>query len=69
VHAVVSYSKHRDAYYVASKFRARDKLLKVGGVDAITRDKVAARHAGKPKVSGGAGAQEGPQMIAGFEWN
>jgi hypothetical protein len=67
VHTVVNYNKHRDAYYVASEYRGRDKLLKVGGVDAITRDKVAARHAGKAKIGGRAG--EGPQKIAGFEWN
>ncbi len=57
VYSVVSYNEARDAYYVASKFRARDKLLKVGGVDAITRDKVKARHAGKSVAAS-----------TGFEW-
>ena len=66
VYTVVSYNEARDKYYVASEYRGRDKLLKVGGVDAITRDKVAARHAGKPKLGGN--VAEGPQMIAGFEW-
>ena len=42
VHTVVKI--HDGRYYVARAWRTRDKLLKVPGVDAITRDKVAETH-------------------------
>ena len=41
---MVKYNEHRDMYYVAQKWRLRDKLLKVPGVDLITRDAVVAKH-------------------------
>ena len=44
VYPVVKFNEHTDKYYVAQKWRLRDKLLKVPGVDAITRDKVVAKH-------------------------
>lgn len=59
VHTVVKYGKERDAFYVASKWYTRDKLLKIPGVDAITRDKVLARHNAKKK---------GFAKDSGFEW-
>mgnify|MGYP000011664789 FL=1 len=55
VHTVVKI--HDDRYYVARAWRTRDKLLKVPGVDAITRDKVRARHTSKKKG-----------FAEGFEW-
>lgn len=67
VYTVVSYSKHRDEYYVGSKWmkrdklikgKGRDKLLKIPGVDAITRDTIAGKHKTVAQ-----GAEE-----AGFEW-
>ena len=53
--AVYSVVKIRDhpktgiQYYVAGFYRARDKLLKVPGVDAITRDKVRDLHKAVPR--------------------
>ena len=49
VHTVVKYNEHTDKYYVGSKWRTRDKLLKVPGVDALTRDAVTRRHRLKKK--------------------
>jgi hypothetical protein len=49
VYPVVKINPHEDTYYVAKKWRDRDKLLKVPGVDAITRDAVTARHRKKKK--------------------
>ena len=58
VHSVVKYNKFKDAYYVASKYRTRDKLLKVSGVDDKTDKVVSARHrSGKKKFA-----------EIGFEW-
>ena len=59
VYTVVNFNKHRDAYYVASKYRSRDKLLHVPGVDALTNAAVKRRRTGS--VAQGAAA-------AGFEW-
>ena len=49
VHTVVKYNKHTDAYYVGGQWRQRDKLLKVPGVDALTRDAVNRKHRLKKK--------------------
>ena len=49
VHTVVKYNEHEDKYYVGGKWRTRDKLLKVPGVDAITRDAVTRKHRLKKK--------------------
>ena len=49
VHTVVKYNKHTEAYYVGGKWRQRDKLLLVPGVDALTRDAVNRRHRLKKK--------------------
>ena len=57
VHVVVKYNRHNEKYYVGGAWRARDKLLKVEGVDTITRDKVAENHKNIKK-----GAH------AGYEW-
>ena len=48
VHTVVKI--HDGRYYVARAWRTRDKLLKVPGVDAITRDKVAEKHMSRKSV-------------------
>ena len=60
MHVVVKYSKYRDEYYVASEWYGRDKLLRVPGIDAISRDAIAAKHAEHKKRSS-------PEA-AGFEW-
>ena len=44
VYPVVKFNENTDKYYVAQRWRLRDKLLKVPGVDAITRDAVVAKH-------------------------
>ena len=49
VHTVVKFNSHEGTYYVGSKWRQRDKLLKVPGVDAITRDAVVRMHRLKKK--------------------
>ena len=49
VHSVVKYNEHEHKYYVGGKWRTRDKLLKVPGVDAITRDAVTRKHRLKKK--------------------
>ena len=49
MHTVVKYNEHDDKYYVGGKWRLRDKLLKVPGVDAITRDAVTRKHRLKKK--------------------
>ena len=49
VFPVVKYNENTDEYYVAKKWRQRDKLLKVPGVDATTRDRVVAKHRQKKK--------------------
>ena len=49
IYPVVKYNEHTLKYYVAKKWRLRDKLLKVPGIDAITRDKVNARHRSQKK--------------------
>lgn len=50
VFPVVKFNKHTEQYYVARKWVTRDKLLKVPGVDAITRDLVVAKHREKKKT-------------------
>ena len=57
VYSVVKIRNHPktgDEYYVAGFYRGRDKLLKVPGVDAITRDRVIERHrtALRPSAAG-----------------
>ena len=49
IYPVVKYNETTENYYVAKKWRGRDKLLKVPGVDAITRDAVVAKHRQKKK--------------------
>ena len=49
VHTVVKYNEHEDKYYVGGKWRGRDKLLKVPGVDALTHDAVTRKHRLKKK--------------------
>ena len=56
VYAVVKIKRHEvhegvydEQYYVGKKWRTRDKLLKVPGVDAITRDAVTRKHRLKKK--------------------
>ena len=49
VHTVVKYNEHEDTYYVGGNWRTRDKLLKVPGVDALTRDAVTRKHRLKKK--------------------
>ena len=49
VHTVVKLNSHEGTYYVAKKWRQRDKLLKVPGVDALTRDAVTRKHRLKKK--------------------
>ena len=44
VYPVVKYNENTEKFYVAQKWRTRDKLLKVPGVDAITRDAVVKKH-------------------------
>ena len=62
VYEVVKFSKYKDAYYVASEWYGRDKLLHVKhGVDAISRDAVAGKHANLKKT-------QSPEA-AGFEWD
>lgn len=63
VYTVVNFNKHRDAYYVASKYRSRDKLLHVPGVDALTNAAVSKRRARYRTGSVAQGA-----AAAGFEW-
>ena len=60
VYSVVSYNEARDAYYVASKYRRREKLLKVPGTDTVRRDAIAAKHAARKK-------KQSPEA-AGYEW-
>ena len=49
VYTVVKLNSHEGTYYVAKKWRQRDKLLKVPGVDALTRDAVTRKHRLKRK--------------------
>ena len=49
IYTVVKYNDHTSQYYVGTKWRLRDKLLKVPGVDAITRDLVVSKHRQKKK--------------------
>ena len=57
VHPVVKYNKFKDAYYVASAYRSRDKLLKVSGVDTKTDKRVAEMHAERKSA-----------INTGFDW-
>jgi len=49
VHTVVKLNSHEGTYYIGGKWRQRDKLLKVSGVDALTRDAVTRKHRLKKK--------------------
>ena len=49
VYTVVKVNSHEGTYYVARDWRQRDKLLKVPGVDATTRDLVNRKHRLKKK--------------------
>ena len=49
VHTVVKLNSREGTYYVGGAWRQRDKLLKVPGVDAITRDAVTRTHRLKKK--------------------
>ena len=54
VYSVVKIRDHPKTgveYYVAGFYRGRDKLLKVPGVDAITRDRVIEMHRAAPRPS------------------
>jgi hypothetical protein len=54
VYSVVNIRDHPKTgveYYVAGLYRGRDKLLKVPGVDAITRDRVIEMHRAAPRPS------------------
>ena len=62
VHVVVKYSSYRDKYYVGSEWYARDKLLKIPGVDAITRDAIAAKHRPVAEVAAEAGFEWGDEL-------
>ena len=49
IYPVVKVNPHTNKYYVGKKWRLRDKLLKVPGVDALSRDAINARHRAQKK--------------------